>query len=398
MISYSEALALVLSTSHSLGSESVPLKDATGCFLDENIVADRDFPPFNRVTMDGIAIRFDSFNSGLRHFQICGLARAGNEQVHLSASDGCIEVTTGCILPEGSDTVVPYEHLTAGTNRFTVNTTPVKGQNIHKKGSDTLKNSLLLQAGKRITAKDVAVLASVGKSTVTVKRKPEVTLIATGDELIPIEMKPELHQIRLSNTYMLNSALQEFGIVPKMLHVKDDREALRSVLMKALSESDVLILSGGVSMGKFDYLPQILEDLGINCLFHKVAQKPGKPIWFGTCEDNGCMVFSLPGNPVSTFVNYLLYFKTWLYACWNLPLDYTKVICLNEMVNKSQLVHFLPVTLTMENGLVQAKLVPNNGSGDFLSLVNSDGFIQLNPNSELQKGSFLTFIPSDFLL
>lgn len=396
MIAYKEALNRVLSTAYSFGSENVLLNDTAGRILDEIIVADRDFPPFNRVTMDGIAIRIDNFISGQRRFALGGMARAGSEQVMLTDSDNCVEVTTGCILPVGCDTVIPYEHLKREGNYFTITNNPTKDQYIHKKGSDALKDSTLLLPGARITGTETAVLATVGKGSVKVKRNPRVTIIATGDELIPVGLRPEIHQIRISNTHTLHAALNDFGIIPEILHIKDNPKELNEKLFMALTSSDALILSGGVSMGKFDFLPAVLEELGVQCLFHRVAQRPGKPFWFGTWESGKCTVFSLPGNPVSTFLNYVLYFKNWLHKCWNIPLGNHQALALQAFENKSNLTLFLPVGIEFANATRYARKIPNNGSGDFLSLRHANGFVILPPEYHCETNSLLTFIPLDF--
>lgn len=394
MISYQDALALVLASSKSLGTETVHLTDAGGRYLAETIHADRHFPPFDRVTMDGIAIQYSSWKSNQTVFKIESIAQAGAPEMKLADSSNCIEVTTGAMLPQGCDTVIPYEHLTVCNSGFRVGNPPKKGQNIHSKGSDSGIQSVLLEAGSLLSAPEIAILATVGKNNVLVKKAPKVTIISTGDELVPVEAIPEPHQIRMSNNLMLNEALLKWGIKPTLVHIADDQKALIQKLSEALSLSEVIIISGGVSMGKFDFLPEILEQLEVKKIFHKVAQKPGKPFWFGSWKKGNCTVFSLPGNPVSSFLNYLVYFRVWLMKGWDLPLKQYEIRTTSFHSNPTDLTQFQPVQLTLKEGQFFANPILNNGSGDILSLTLSDGFIRLDPQTKYPPNSILPFIPS----
>ena len=393
MISHKDALEMVLASSRSLGTETVDLSDAGGRFLAETITADRDFPPFDRVTMDGIGIAFSGLKSDQTAFLVEDIARAGAPQAILSTTSHCIEVTTGAMLPIGCDTVIPYEHLHKCDNGYQILVQPKEGQNIHLKGSDTQDQSLLLKPGVQISAAEIAILATVGKTQVLVHKSPEVTILSTGDELVPVHVFPEPHQIRTSNNYMLQEALRQWHIRPNLLHLPDDKIVLTESLSKVLAVSDALIISGGVSMGKFDFLPDTLTQLGVKNSFHRVAQKPGKPFWFGTWNQGGCVVFSLPGNPVSTFLNYLVYFEAWLRQCWQLPLVRYEVKITAEQNNSSKLTQFTPVRLIEIGGQRYASPIANNGSGDFISLTHSDGFIVLEPESKYAQDSILPYIP-----
>ena len=393
MISYKDALAKVLTCTKSLGSEKIKLTDAGGRFLAETVYADRDFPPFDRVTMDGIGVVFSALQSEETVYKIETIAKAGAPQVTLSRSDNCIEVTTGAMLPKGCDTVIPYEHLLKVGEGYQIKTKPKLGQNIHSKGSDAQNQNPLLLKGSPIFAPEIAILATIGKAEVPVLKSPSVTIVSTGDELVPVSAIPQPHQIRMSNTFMLYEALRQWQIKPQLLHIPDDKVALHDALSKALNLSDVLIISGGVSMGKFDFLPEILDQLEVKKLFHRVAQKPGKPIWFGTWNAGNCAVFSLPGNPVSSFLNYLVYFQAWLRSCWDLPLTQNHVKTSVIQTNASILTQFVPVRLEAIEGLYHAVPIGNNGSGDFLSLSQSDGFIVLEPESEYEMNSILPYIP-----
>jgi molybdopterin molybdotransferase len=393
VIAFESALNHVINHSKSLGSEEISLVNANGRFLDENIMADRDFPPFNRVTMDGYAIVASSWQKGQSDFIISGMARAGSQAFGLSNTSQCVEVTTGAVLPEGCDTVIPYEQTEKHGNTIKILFPPKKGQNIHKQGSDSIKGSLLLKIGSPLSPIEIAVLATVGKARIRVKKVPKVIVLSTGDELVPVDQVPQPHQIRMSNSIMIASALQYYQIQAEIIHIPDDPELIASQLTGALSKADVLLISGGVSMGPFDYLPYVLEKLGVQKHFHRVAQKPGKPIWFGSWKKDRCVIFALPGNPVSAFLNYLLYFRTWLMQCWEISQQVLFVQLEAGLENNTKLKQFIPVKLNINNAVLSVSKVSNNGSGDFFSLTEADGFIKIDPDTHLPKAALVHFIP-----
>jgi len=189
--------------------------------------------------------------------------------------------------------------------------TVTQGQSIHKRAADARKDERLLQPGFIMTPAEVALLASVGKEKVKVFAYPKAAIISTGDELVAIDQVPKAHQIRSSNVYALQSAMAEIGWQAERFHVEDEKRAMEKTFRKILETSDVLILSGGVSKGKFDFVPEVLNQVGIEVLFHQVSQRPGKPFWFGKSA-SGKVAFALPGNPVSTFMCFYKYIKPWV--------------------------------------------------------------------------------------
>lgn len=393
MIEFNKAYQHVLENTLELGVEKVPLLQSLNRVLAEEIRADRDFPPFDRATKDGIAIHFSTLVHDDHVFHIEGVAAAGAPQQVLQHSENCVEVMTGAVLPKNTDTVIMYEHISITEKGAIINEKVTKGQNIHGQGSDESAGAVLLTKGTKITPAEIGVMATVGKSDILVKAHPKVCTIATGNELVEVNAVPLPHQIRKSNTITLEAALLIRGIPSTSLHLVDDKQAIFESLTSALKQNDVLLLSGGVSKGKFDFIPEVMESLGVEKVFHRVAQRPGKPFWFGVHKELKTVIFSFPGNPVSTFANFHVYFLPWLYTSWNFPLK-TQVIQLAEAIRISPpLTRFIQVKTVAENGVIYARPVTENGSGDLISLSKSDGFICLEPREKSYAvGELVPFI------
>lgn len=394
MITFDEALQKVLGHSQNYGDEFIELTKSHGRILAETIVADRDFPPFDRATKDGIAIWFDAFNSQRQTFKIAGVAQAGSPQLVLDDTVSCIEVMTGAIIPKNTDTVVMYEHTTKKGEAFIINELVKKGQNIHYQASDVRQEEVLLHPGVKITAAEIGVLATVGKATVSVKKLPKVAVISTGNELVDVDKTPLPFQIRKSNSYSLFSLLENEKIEGDIHHLLDEPSAIKQRLEQLIKEYDVLLLSGGVSKGKYDFLPEAFDSLGVEKVFHKVLQRPGKPFWFGKHEQDKTTVFSFPGNPVSTFVNYHLYFKPWLNKTLGIDTTHFTVILDEPYSNSTDLTVFIGVTLKLKEGKLAANTIATTGSGDLLALAKTDGFVKVLPKEEIPKGKIVPFIPT----
>lgn len=391
MISVAEAEHIISLLRPDWGVEAVPLSLAVGRVLAQPIVADRDLPPYDRVAMDGIAIRYADYAAGQRDFDIVALQSAGQAPVHWAntlALSPAVEIMTGAILPPGLDTVIPYEHLRIEAGRAHVGAQPVKsGQNIHRRATDRCQQEVLVPPGCVLGAAEIGIAASVGLSAPQVTKWPRVGILSSGDELVEVTDAPLPYQIRRSNVYAVAAALQSrLGIHAVLQHIPDDLETAKASLRAALQHFDVLLLSGGVSAGKFDYLPQALESRGVRCLFHQVNQRPGKPFWFGAGAE-GQVVFAFPGNPVSTFVCVYRYLLPWLTQVLGLPSSGTEYATLGQGVKfEPALTRFLPVCLKQQGALpgevpalssTIAVPVPGNGSGDFSSLAGVDGFLEL---------------------
>ena len=394
MISVEEAKNIILNSTQDFGVEEIPFIKSVGRILKEDIFADRDFPPFNRVSMDGIAIDYNAFEKGQRSFNIEGIQAAGSEQLTLKNSENCVEVMTGAVLPNNANTVIRYEDISIKNGIATINIDTINNaQNIHQKGKDGKVGDLLIKQNIKISAAEIGVLATVGKSFVKVAKQPKVMIISTGDELVGVDEFPLDHQIRRSNVFTLVSLLEKLNIPSETAHITDDKPVLKSKIETYLKDYDVLLFSGAVSKGKYDFLPEVFEELGVEKLFHKITQRPGKPFWFGqktfldTDKDKenkyqkNTIVFGFPGNPISTFVNCLVYFYPWYFKSVGLKVEEETAILAEDVIFKPNLTYFLQVKLSYRFGHLIATPIAGNGSGDLASLVNADAFIQL-PNDK----------------
>lgn len=387
MITVEEALAIVTENKKDFGTETVPLAESIGRILREDVLTDRALPPYNRVTMDGIAIQHQYFAKGQRMFPIEGVAPAGSPQLSLKEKTGCLEVMTGAVLPKNVDTVIRYEDVLIENGRATIQVNELKkGKNIHRQGEDRQKGDLVVKSGAIISPAEVGVAATVGKSHLKVARLPKAIIISTGDELVEIEETPLAHQIRKSNVHRLQATLAQYNILADRHHLDDDMTTIQKDLKRIIEQYEVVILSGGVSKGKFDFLPDALVALGVNKLFHKIRQRPGKPFWFGKAP-NSTLVFALPGNPVSSFLCTQRYFVTWLKTSLGLPTNYQPYSILTaDTIFKPDLTYFLQVkTAYSKQGQILATPVSGNGSGDLANLVDADAFLQLPRGKDLFK-------------
>lgn len=394
-IKYEKALSILDTHSNHFPDEERPLHACIGAYLAEDLLADRDFPPFDRVTMDGISLSHEAFANGQREFTIEDIAPAGTPKKTLRNSRNCIEVMTGAIMPDNTDTVIRYEDLEIANGKAKVLPAPVnQGQNIHFKGIDRVRGSVIVRKGKQLCSAEINIAAAVGKSTLRVKKMPRTVIISTGDELVDVHQTPELHQIRRSNIYGIQSTLKTWGVPADLRHLTDDREQMLEIISELLKDYDLFIFTGGVSKGKFDYLPDVLETLQIEKHFHKIQQRPGKPFWFGTSKE-GKKIFALPGNPVSSFVCVYVYLRFWLYKSLGLPIKPLYVSLKNDVNFKPNLVYFLEAKLESHpDGTLQADPISGNGSGDFANLVETDGFLVLPQNkSEFKQGEIYLFVP-----
>jgi molybdopterin molybdotransferase len=228
-----------------------------------------------------------------------------------------------------------------------------------------------------------------------VRTLPKLAIVSTGNELVEVEEIPLPHQIRKSNIHTLYAALSAEGIVPTKLHLPDEKTGIKKALYHTLKAHNAVLLSGGVSKGKFDFLPEVLEELGVEKIFHGVYQRPGKPFWFGIHRETNTLVFSFPGNPVSTFANYNVYFKDWLRQSLGLPLPKINVILKEVVAAKGDLTLLLRAKIAFHQGQLLATLVKENGSGDLCSLVDTDGFIVLEPKIDFYEvGELVPFVPT----
>ena len=380
MLTTAAALEAVLDAMPAFAPESVDLSDSVGRVLRQKIVAERDQPPFDRVMMDGIAIAHADFASGQRNFPIKATQAAGDAQLALERGNA-IEIMTGASLPDGADCIVPVERteVAHGTARIEAGYEAGERQFIHARGSDHAQGTELIVEGKQISALDVAVIASCGMNQVEVSRLPKISVISTGNELVPAGQPIEDHQVRLSNGPAVIALLKQNGYTGAVHdHLADDPALLEARIAEHLESSDSLVLSGGVSMGKADYVPEVLKNLGVEVVFHKISQRPGRPMWFGVSAE-GKSVFALPGNPVSTLVCCRQYVMPALAKASGLAQAAPEFAALTRDVSfEPSLTCFLPVKLLSNTGgSLLAMPVHTNTSGDFASLSGTDGYVEL---------------------
>ncbi len=388
MITVEQAEQLILENTITVPSERISINDALGKVLAEDLCADRDFPPFNRVTMDGIAIQFAQLEAGKTTFEIETTAAAGNPQKTLQNPENCMEVMTGAMIPLGTDAVIRYEDIEIKDKiaRITIDTNGIKvKQNIHPQGSDRKMGDVIVPKGRKLSPAEIGVAATIGKHEILVQRKLRAVVISTGEEIVSITEMPLPHQIRTSNGYALQACLKNWGLETENILLPDNQAIIESKIAEFIETFDVLILSGGVSAGKFDFVPQALENQGVKKLFHKVSQRPGKPFWFGKSA-NGTAVFALPGNPVSTFMCLNRYFKKWLDASQGIENQQIMAELSEGFTFKPELTFFLQVKLSYTlTGKILATPVEGHGSGDLANLVEADAFLELPLERSLFK-------------
>ncbi|TGL97838.1 molybdopterin molybdenumtransferase MoeA [Leptospira barantonii] len=396
MISVEEALSKILSDVCKVKTEILPLKESLGRILARDISADRDYPPFNRSTMDGYAIRSQDYDSS--RIYTCKKEIFAGMESELDPEEEIVKIMTGAVVPEGLDAVIKIEESEEVSKegdsvRVRFNSNKVfHFLNISVRGEDLKKGESVLKAGTKIGMSELSLLASLGMNRVSVSSLPKVTIISTGNEVVPVDARPHPYQIRDSNSYSLIALLRKYEIQPDaVLLVPDDESKISEALQQGL-QSDILLLSGGVSMGSMDLVPPLLKRLGVEEVFHKVHLKPGKPIWFG--KKGQTAVFGLPGNPFSVQVCARIfldpYIRSFLGTEISKPQRYT---FFGTRKKKNSLPEYFPVFLeTKEQTGIAAKSF--NGSGDVRAGLLSDG-IALHPadQNEIPEGQVLDFFP-----
>lgn len=384
MISFRGALGRLLEAVPRGGTERMRIENAAGRVLRQTILADREFPPFDRVMMDGFALRSAEWAAGTRVFKVTGQAMAGMPQVSMAeGATTCVEVMTGAPCPAGADCVVPVEELAGmeeGGARFNDSADPVAGRFIHARGSDVAAGAVVLEEGTVLGAREIGVAASCGAGWLEVSKLPTISVMATGDELVAVDETPLPHQIRQSNAHALAAALARAGFpAANVGTVCDDEEVAVAVLAESLAAGDWLILTGAVSKGARDFVPVVLAKLGCTELFHGVAQRPGKPAgcWIGP---KGQIVMALPGNPVSAITGLHAFVLPALARAVGQEERAGRRVVPVDCRGLEGMTQHLPVVLR-EDG--RAEAAPTGNSGDFIGLLKSDGFVTLPPRGEL---------------
>lgn len=386
MIPINEALATILANTKRLERIEVELLDAFESVLAEVIVSDIDIPPFHKSAMDGYAVRSSDLSSIPGTLKIMDNIAAGSSLKKKIKSGECMKIMTGAPVPPGADSVVMIEDtesMTDGTMKVMKPVVP--GQNICVKGEDVKKGKVVLKKGTLIMGPEVAILASVGGVSVSVYRKPDVGIVSTGDEIVepdnPQEEDNPLEEgkIRNSNGPMLSALVNEIGCRAQYLGIaKDSEEELLRVITSGL-KWDMLLLSGGVSMGDYDLIPDVLKKLGATIFFHKVSVKPGKPLLFA--KKGRCLIFGIPGNPVSSFTTFHMFIKPAIYkmigiANYRLPMQ--DAIIETDFSNRSKRVLIIPSYCTVRNGSLFVTPLELNGSADIIGCSGGNCFMVID--------------------
>lgn len=356
-----------------LAAEAVPLDAATGRILARDICADRDYPPFNRSARDGFAVIASDVASVPTTLELIGETRAG-EPSHFALERGqAVEIMTGAPGPENADAVVMVEYSQRDGASVTLADSVPAGRNLIPAGSEAKRGQCVLRAGTKIGYPSVAQLGTVGCTDVPVYRQPNVAILSTGDEVLPIGSRPQSYQIRNSNAHSLAAQVSRRGGLPRILPIaKDTLEDTRQRIEEGLA-SDVLLLSGGVSMGKHDLVEEVLADLGTELFFTSVRIQPGKPLVFGRCKDT--LVFGLPGNPLSTMVTFEVFASIAVdlaSGAPSSPLRFQQVPLAEAFRHKPVLTRFLGARLEGEFGETRVRADRGQGSGDVTAFARAD--------------------------
>lgn len=405
LLSFDEARALVESYAHVLRPTEpalVTLLDAVGLVLAEDLRADRNFPPFPRATRDGYAIRAAEVANVPARLRCIGEIKAGAsvEQSAINVKSGeAIEIMTGAPVPTGADAVVMVEFTQRRGEEVTVDRSVSAGDNIVPAGSEARAGDVMVTRGTRVRHAEVAIAAATGRAEVAAHRRPQVAILATGDEVVDINLPPGPNEIRNSNSYSLAAQVHAAGGKPVILPVAPDRsEELRLVLRKGL-EADLLLLSGGVSMGKYDVVEQVLAEAGATFFFTGVRMQPGRPVVFGEVTSSGSTTpfFGLPGNPVSTMVTFQLFVKPVLDGLAGSapqPLPFAAAALKSTLPTKTGLTRFLPARLGGTRERPEVEVTPWQGSGDLMAVARSNCYIVVPADRErFEAGESITVLP-----
>ena len=386
MIGYREARELVVSRVTGLGgaleTESVPLREALGRVLAHDIVSDRDYPPFDRSIRDGYAVHAADTRAGAQ-LKCIGELKAGDTPSVSVSAGNCIQIMTGAALPDGADAVVMIEHTARAGDSVTLDRAVKSGQHVVRKGSEQAAGGIVLATGVRIGFPEIAAAAQVGASHPVVTRRPRFAVLSTGDEVVDFASTPGPFQIRNSNSVSLGAQISLLGGEPVILgNAKDSLDELRTNISAGL-EADALILSGGVSMGKYDLVEPVLREFGAEFIFAAVAIRPGKPVVFAICK--GKPVFGLPGNPVSTMVTFGLFVQPAvdiLVGAEVRPLPFVQAVLTAPLSEKPGLTHFLPAQISWRSETARVSPIVWQGSGDVVAMAHANCLMVVPPERE----------------
>ncbi len=373
MILFEEAYRIVIDSAYTMGVEKVSINDSLGRVLAEDVISDMNMPPFDKSAMDGFACKKEDIKNELKVIETIPAGTAPKNKV---GKGQCSRIMTGAMLPEGADCVLMVEYtqeVSENVIKFTQENTK---SNICYQAEDVKVNDIVLNKEIIIQSQHIAVLSSVGCIEPLVAKQPRVGILSTGDEIVEPNTKPGISQIRNSNAYQLIAQVSKMGAVPNYMGIiEDSEEATHNAIIKAINENDVVILTGGVSMGDFDFVPKVLKRAGVDIKFQQVAVQPGKPTTFGIHKK--ALIFGLPGNPVSSFIQFELLTKPLLYKLMGIdhkPVAIKLPMGQEYIRKRSERESWIPVNIA-DNG----KIIPveYHGSAHIYSLQNADGIISI---------------------
>ena len=399
MIPVSEAISLVKAQVTLLPAEWVPLTESVGRFLARDVAADSDLPPFDRSQMDGYAVRALDVEQIPQSLKIVGESAAGRGWRGEMQSGEAVRIMTGAPVPKGADSVQQVERTREINNGSHVEIleTAALGRSIVKRGDEIKKGEVVLRAGDRINSAAVAVLASFGYARVEVGKQPRISVLATGSELVPVDEQPGPDQIRDSNNYTIAACARDAGAVVELLPLAgDDTALLKQQIGEAASRSDIVITSGGVSVGAYDFTKTALRELGAEIFFERVRLRPGKPAVFAKLPD-GPLFFGLPGNPVSVSVTFNLFSRAAILAmqgATHTELQSASAVLARTVKGAMERESYLPATLnTDENARLVAEPLKWGGSSDFVAFTRATALIVVPQDTRtLEAGSIVRIL------
>lgn len=373
MITFEEAENIISKIDYNLDTEYYAIIDCEGKILAEDVFSDMDMPPFDKSAVDGYACRKEDIKNELTVIEII---QAGSIPQKEIGKNQCSQIMTGAPIPKNADAVLMVEDIEKIENNSIKYKHDFVKNNICYLGEDIKKNQQVLKKGTLISPQHIAVMAAVGYVKIKVAKTPIVGIISTGNEIIEPFAKPENSQIRNSNSYQLISQIKKIRATPNYFGiVEDTEEKTRAAIENAIKKCDILILTGGVSMGEYDFVPKVLEEIGFNIHFHKIAIKPGKPTLFAGFGNKFC--FGLPGNPVSSFMLFELLVKPFIYKLqgYNYKEKILKFKLAKEFQRKrTERKEFVPITIDKENNV---KVIEYHGSAHINSLIGADGVMEI---------------------
>jgi len=369
MIEFKQAQEIIINSAKTIGTENVDFIKSLNSVTAEDIISDINMPPFNKSAVDGYAYKITDFNKELKVIETIPAGMIPNKVI---SDDECSKIMTGAMIPDGADMVVMVED-TINANNNKIRIVAEKAiSNICYKAEDVKKGDIVIKKGNLITAEHIPIMATVGCTNPLVYKKPNIGIISTGNELVEPNEHPALCKIRNVNSYQLMAQCCTLGISSTYYGIaNDDEVSSEKIIRQALEKNDIVLISGGVSMGDYDFIPSIIKKIGVNILFQSIAVQPGKPTMFGTLNDN--YIFGLPGNPVSAFIQFELLVKDLIYKIMGRCEEQKNILLpfgIDYHRKKSSRLGIIPIKL---NSCSEVIPIEYHGSAHISSLIDADG-------------------------